>query len=80
MSVLVSLIFSVLSTIEEYETFANKILYWLVKTNLKRDLHNFIHIHFTVIQRKCSWFLFLDLNFLSEFGRLVAGKNICLIL
>lgn len=51
MSVLVSLIFSVLSTIEEYETFANKILYWLVK-KIKRDLHNFIHIIFILLSFK----------------------------
>ena len=36
MSVLISLIFSVLSTIQEYEDFANSILYWMVRKDEER--------------------------------------------
>ena len=43
MSVLISLIFSVLSTIQEYEDFANSILYWMVRGDEERVILNFTH-------------------------------------
>ena len=64
MSVLVSLIFSVLSTIEEYEKFANKILYWLVKKTFSKESLT-IHIYsFYPTSKEMFLVAFLGLEFL----------------
>ena len=60
MSVLISLIFSVLSTIQEYEDFANSILYWMVRGDEERVILNFTH---NKIERG---YCFLFNNFFSK--------------
>ena len=54
MSVLISLIFSVLSTIEEYESFANSVLYWMVKYRFKDQKRNIRK--YSIIQESCVQF------------------------
>ena len=63
MSVLISLIFSVLSTIDHYEKFANDILYWLVKSFIFSLHSKSIHT-FTFLLKEMFLVAFLGIEFL----------------
>ena len=55
--VLICLIFSVLSTIDQYEPFANATLFWMVSTDSNRHLKSMTpcRYSFAVLTRKQSW-------------------------